>query len=305
MLSIIPLINNRKNLFSSEASLKYFLTQALASSILLFSVLIIISKEKLYRNTGYESYSTIILNSSLLTKMGAAPFHFWFPEVIEGLDWINSIILLTWQKIAPIILLINNINPVKFLRIIIIFCMVVRGIIGLNQTSLRKILAYSSINHMGWIIASIIIMESIWSYYFSIYSIISLNLILMFKYLNIYHVTQLITSINQIPIFKIAFVLNFFSLGGLPPFLGFLPKWITIQTIVENQLYLLTVRIIVITLLTLYYYLRISFRSLTLRRFEINYLISLKTPVKSSLILLFNSLAILSLILCTLIFNWI
>lgn len=237
--------------------------------------------------------------------MGAAPFHFWFPEVIEGLDWINSIILLTWQKIAPIILLINNINPVKFLRIIIIFCMVVRGIIGLNQTSLRKILAYSSINHMGWIIASIIIMESIWSYYFSIYSIISLNLILIFKYLNIYHVTQLITSINQIPIFKIAFVLNFFSLGGLPPFLGFLPKWITIQTIVENQLYLLTVRIIVITLLTLYYYLRISFRSLTLRRFEINYLISLKTPVKSSLILLFNSLAILSLILCTLIFNWI
>lgn len=233
--------------------------------------------------------------------MGAAPFHFWFPEVIEGLSWFNGLIILTWQKIAPIILLIYTNFTFFYLILIIITRIIIRGIIGINQISLRKILAYSRINHIGWIIASIIFIESIWLYYFRIYSIISINIIIIFKIHNIFFLKQLFIIINKNTLFKFFFILNFFSLGGLPPFLGFLPKWLTIQTLIQNNFYFIRIIIILITLITLYFYLRITFSTLLLNINELTYY---KTPILNSLItIIFNFIVLLRLIFCTLIFN--
>lgn len=124
--------------------------------------MIIISFNLNWINNNF--YELLIL-STLLLKNGAAPFHFWFPGVIEGLSWINGLILITWQKIAPLILISYNINY-NFFLISIILSIIIGALGGLNQTSLRKLIAFSSINHLGWILIAIINNELLWFTYF-------------------------------------------------------------------------------------------------------------------------------------------
>nr|YP_010507422.1 NADH dehydrogenase subunit 2 [Distenia punctulatoides]UXG19096.1 NADH dehydrogenase subunit 2 [Distenia punctulatoides] len=265
LLSIIPLMSNIKNLYPSEAALKYFITQALASSILLFSIILLMNLTDIM---GTNLALFMILNSALLTKMGAAPFHFWFPEVLEGLSWLNSLILLTWQKLAPMAILSYNTKLVLFLSTIVILSSAIGGILGLNQVSLRKIMAFSSINHMGWMIASIMLSSPVWFNYFLIYSTISMNLIMIFHYLKLFFINQINSTLMTKKITKISLIMNFFSLGGLPPFLGFYPKWVTINFLTSNSMLLLSLILVTLTLITLFFYMRICFSSLMINNFE-------------------------------------
>lgn len=267
LLSFIPLIRDYKNnLISREASLKYFLTQALASVILLISSLLIILKIKLNLLVDNSIFNYIII-STLLTKLGAAPFHFWFPRVIEGLNWINSLILITWQKVAPIILLFYQNCKFIIFRVIILSALI--GTIGgINQTSLRKILAFSSINHISWILRALYYSEILWINYFLIYSFLTFRIIYLFNIFNISYINQLFSLHFNSKLLKFNFIINFLSLGGLPPFLGFLPKWNTIQILVLNENYLLIFIITVLTLIALYYYTRLTFSSLILNYTE-------------------------------------
>nr|ALO70696.1 NADH deshydrogenase subunit 2 [Medon apicalis] len=298
LLSIIPLMNNKNNTYSSEASMKYFITQALASTILMFSIILM---SKTMMSIWTNQSMMIIFNSALLTKMGAAPFHFWFPEVMEGLSWNNCLVLLTWQKLAPMILLMYNISFSQFIYFIIIASMLISGIMGLNQISLRKIMAYSSINHIGWMIGSMFFVSSVWIYYFIIYTIISFNLIFIFKTLNIFYIKQLIMFTNNSLNNKIFFTMNLMSLGGLPPFLGFLPKWLTIQSLIENNHLFLTFLMTMLTLITLYYYLRLTYSTIMFNYNEINFLI--KNNKYYFFTMISNSLSILGLITCTSLFS--
>nr|AXS65741.1 NADH dehydrogenase subunit 2 [Staphylinoidea sp. 13 KM-2017] len=268
LLSIIPLMNSNINSLSNEASLKYFIVQAISSTILLMSII-------LMSNFFINNNSIIMMmNSSLLTKMGSAPFHFWFPEVMEGISWFNSLIMLTWQKITPMILIMYNFNNYLFFSLIIIICLIISGFMGINQISLRKILAYSSINHLGWMIASMFYSQTIWKFYFIIYSIISLNIIILFYNLNIFYLKQLFLKINNNFNLKFIFILNFMSLGGIPPFLGFLPKWLVIQALINMKMLLMAFLMIILTLLTLYFYMRLSFSTLIINITQMNYKIN-------------------------------
>nr|ANJ70446.1 NADH dehydrogenase subunit 2 [Hydrochus sp. BMNH1425167] len=295
LMSIIPLMNSSKNLMSSESSIKYFIIQALASSMLMFAIIYMYDQSYNLLNLNSFIYST-----ALLTKMGAAPFHFWLPEVMEGLNWMNSMILLTWQKLAPMLMLIYDIN-IKFLSIIIIMCMLISGIMGINQISMRKIMAYSSINHMGWMISTIFFIETMWIYYFIIYSIITINLSLMFMKFNIFYLKQLLTIFKENILIKLFFILNFMNLGGLPPFLGFLPKWLTIQTLIMNKFYILSILMVILTLLTLYFYMRITFSTILLSSNEIFFIKSPKFNIFT--MFTFNFISLMSLIFCTMFFN--
>nr|ALO70396.1 NADH deshydrogenase subunit 2 [Bolitobius castaneus] len=300
LLSIIPLMNSNKNILSSESSMKYFITQAMASIIFLFSVTLLHYNFSWILNLNTSL--VLILNSSLLTKMGTAPFHFWFPEVMEGLNWMNCLILLTWQKIAPMILIMYNLNFSSFFFLIIIISMLISGILGLNQISIRKILTYSSINHIAWMLSSMMFLESIWFYYFLIYTLISINIILIFKVYSIFFMKQLFLKLNHNFGMKLFFILNFLSLGGLPPFIGFLPKWLTIQGLIQNNFLLLSLLMIVLTLLTLYFYMRLTFSTILLSLNELNYFFNQNQ--NNFWIMLSNYLSIFSLLFCTFIFNF-
>nr|ASM41809.1 NADH dehydrogenase subunit 2 [Eutetrapha metallescens] len=298
LLSIIPLMSDSKNLYPAESALKYFITQALASNILLFSILSSLNMGESLSMS--QDYLTLILNSALLTKIGAAPFHAWFPEVMEGLNWTNSLIMLTWQKIAPMILLFYNCYFSMFFLTIILISTTISGIMGLNQTSLRKIMAYSSINHISWMLASMLNSQTIWMFYFLVYSIISINIIWLFKKLEIFTLNQLYFSLNSSKLVKLFFLINFLSLGGLPPFLGFFPKWLVINNLLQNNFYFLGTLLIIFTLITLFFYLRIIFTSLMIN-FSEN--LNLKIPTLSLGMILFNFFALSGLLFCTMMFS--
>nr|YP_010464327.1 NADH dehydrogenase subunit 2 [Opatrum subaratum]UUL71704.1 NADH dehydrogenase subunit 2 [Opatrum subaratum] len=300
LLSIIPLFSNSKNMFSSESSLKYFITQALASLVLLTAVILMLLTSE-FINPLMNFYFSMMLNSALLTKLGAAPFHFWFPEVIEGLNWANSLILLTWQKIAPMMLLMNNkINP-QFLTVIIISSLIISTISGFNQISLRKILAFSSINHIAWMLSTLMISFSMWLIYFTIYSIINLNVIAMFSSTKSFYINQISNIMNKNKMTKLSFMINFMSLGGLPPFIGFLPKWLVINWLSNNQLMLITFIMIVTTLIMLFIYIRIMMSSMVLSSSELK---NNKIEMKSTVLTLINMCTIPTMILCTMVLNF-
>nr|UFQ24269.1 NADH dehydrogenase subunit 2 [Anopheles janconnae] len=258
LLSFIPLMNdNKKNLLASESSLKYFLTQAFASSILLFAIIILMF---FFNNNLSQFYSLneILILSTLMLKSGAAPFHFWFPEVMEGLSWINGLILMTWQKIAPLMLISYNFCY-NFFMMSIILSMLIGSLGGLNQTSIRKLMAFSSINHLGWMLLAMMNNELLWMTYFLLYSLLSISIIMMFNNFKLFYFNQIFNISMMNPIIKFLIFLNLLSLGGLPPFLGFLPKWLVIQNLTNmNQLFILTISVC-LTLITLYFYLRLSY----------------------------------------------
>nr|QBF01208.1 NADH dehydrogenase subunit 2 [Stegana acantha] len=274
LLSFIPLMSDNNNLMSTEASLKYFLVQAMASTILLFAIILLMLKN----NTNFEinlSYITMIILSSLLLKSGAAPFHFWFPNIMEGLSWMNCLLLMTWQKIAPL-MLISYVNIKLLLFSSIILSVVIGSLGGLNQSSMRKLMAFSSINHLGWMLMALNSNETIWLMYFSMYFFLSFTLTFMFNNFKIFHFNQMFSLFFNSKILKFILLLNFLSLGGLPPFLGFLPKWLVIQQLsMENQYFMLTI-LLMSTLITLFFYLRICYSAFMLNYYENNWLVNMQ-----------------------------
>nr|YP_010166660.1 NADH dehydrogenase subunit 2 [Lioporeus pilatei]QRV62751.1 NADH dehydrogenase subunit 2 [Lioporeus pilatei] len=270
LLSFIPLISYKNNSYSSESSIKYFLIQAMASSMFLFSIILMMFKSKMINDLFFmDNIMLMIMNSTILLKMGAAPFHFWFPEIMEGLSWMNSLLLMTWQKIAPMIILSYMIKSNMYIPMIIMMSSFIGSIGGLNQISLRKILAYSSINHIGWMLSSFLINETLWLMYFLIYSFINLSIILTFNKLNIFLLKNLFSSMNNNYMMKFFTFMNLLSLGGLPPFLGFLPKWLIIQNL-SFKFFFLNLFMIMMTLITLFFYIRISYSSIMISNNELN-----------------------------------
>jgi len=150
LISFIPLLIINPSPSSTESSVKYFLIQAIRSALLLFSFLLI--------NVSPLSspISNLIIILSLSVKLGLAPFHQWVPNVASSLSWPNLLLLLTWQKLAPLALLVQYLNSLntKFIILIAALSALLGGLGGLNQTQIRSILAFSSIGHIGWTISA-------------------------------------------------------------------------------------------------------------------------------------------------------
>nr|YP_010625947.1 NADH dehydrogenase subunit 2 [Sininocellia chikun]WBK02693.1 NADH dehydrogenase subunit 2 [Sininocellia chikun] len=298
LLSFIPLMSSTKNIFSTEASLKYFLTQAFASSTLIFFIILSFLIFMNYLNLNLNYLMKMLMLSSLFMKVGAAPFHFWFPSVMENLSWNMNLILLTWQKIAPMILISYLILPFYF-QLIAILSTMIGSIGGLNQTSLRKIMSFSSINHIGWMISSLLMNNNLWKIYFLIYSFLTILMILIFMNFNIYFINQIYLTMNFNLMNKFLLYMNFLSLGGLPPFLGFFPKWMIINNLIYNEYFFLLILMSVFTLINLYYYIRLALNSLLMMNMEQKW--SIKINFKMNLILMWlMTSSLLSLPLFTL-----
>nr|YP_009756885.1 NADH dehydrogenase subunit 2 [Tephritis femoralis]QIK50389.1 NADH dehydrogenase subunit 2 [Tephritis femoralis] len=301
LLSFIPLMmDNNNNLMSTEASLKYFLIQTIASAILLFAIIMMFINNLMMQNNII--FNKLIMISSLLIKSGAAPFHFWFPMIMEGLTWNNSLILMTWQKIAPM-MLISYLIEMSFMKYIIIISIIIGSLGGLNQISLRKLMAYSSINHLGWMLSAMQINEIMWIMYFCFYSFLSFSMIFVFKNFEIYYMNQLFNSFFNSKIMKFVLFFNLLSLGGLPPFIGFLPKWFVIQSMISNNQFLLITIMTTMTLITLYFYLRLCFAAFMLNYYENNWIYNMNFnnfSIKSMLI--FSFISTFSMILISIIY---
>nr|YP_010385061.1 NADH dehydrogenase subunit 2 [Electrogena lateralis]UPL65071.1 NADH dehydrogenase subunit 2 [Electrogena lateralis] len=305
LLSFIPLMSNKNNQFSTESALKYFLTQALASAILIFGAISLgIYTQLPFSHFMWNPSLNLLISSTLLLKMGAAPFHFWFPGVMEGLSWINGLILMTWQKIAPLMLISYVFTPSFVAFSFIILCALAGSLGGFNQTSLRKIMAYSSINHLGWMLAASLLGESYWITYFLFYSLLSISVVLLFNLFNISHINQIFSLPLSNPVFKLAAFCNLLSLGGLPPFLGFLPKWIIIQGMVNAGFYFVITIMVTLTLITLYFYIRMGYSAFMIAHHEPKWLIVSNISFSSQMLVVSSlTISLFGLLLCGLIIS--
>nr|YP_010470978.1 NADH dehydrogenase subunit 2 [Allogalathea elegans]UVF62807.1 NADH dehydrogenase subunit 2 [Allogalathea elegans] len=289
LLSFIPLIMSSNTRYSSEAALKYFLIQALGSSLIIFASSMLLFSSQLF---------SIILTMALLLKLGSAPFHFWFPQIMEGLLWPQAAILMTFQKIAPLFMLsylIDMYNISHILMMSIILSAVVGAIGGINQLSLRKIMAFSSINHMAWMITASMMSDILMMLYFIFYFIITTSIVMIFHFMQTFHFNHIYNNNNTTPSMKFISFLSLLSLGGLPPFTGFFPKWILIQEMNNYKLYFILFVLLLSALVTLYYYLRLSLSSYNLSSLKLKS--NILTEKKTLYTPIFISLNLFGLIL--------
>nr|YP_010937966.1 NADH dehydrogenase subunit 2 [Pegasus sinensis]WKY95821.1 NADH dehydrogenase subunit 2 [Pegasus sinensis] len=260
-LAIIPLMAQHHHPRATEAATKYFITQAAAAAMLLFAA---ISNAWM---TGQWSITQIMhpLPNSLLIlalalKLGLAPTHVWLPEVLQGLDLTTGMILSTWQKLAPFALLlqIHESNP-HLLLILGLTSILVGGWGGLNQTQLRKILAYSSIAHLGWMVMIMQFSPSMALMALLTYIAMTSSTFMVFSFTKSTTTNALSTSWTTAPVITALAPLALLSLGGLPPLTGFMPKWLIIQELTKQQLAPAATVAALAALLSLYFYLRLTY----------------------------------------------
>nr|YP_009421108.1 NADH dehydrogenase subunit 2 [Sinotaia aeruginosa]ASR74876.1 NADH dehydrogenase subunit 2 [Sinotaia aeruginosa] len=269
LIGFLPILVYSKNMSMSESGTKYFIVQAMGSSFLMFGSLILFSFTFSWEilnmlNFKYFLSSIIFLMSGLFMKIGMFPFHFWFPSVMSGLSWLSCLLLVTWQKVAPIFLISVLMEIINVMWLLLMICVLssgsalVGGFGGVNQSQIRGLLAYSSIGHMGWIIFSLC--ESCYNMkiYFSIYIIISLCLFIVLWYNNIIFMLGMNNFIKHLFI-DFSVILLFLSLGGLPPLLGFVAKLNVFISIFDSYMYWFILLLILGSVMSLFYYLSLLF----------------------------------------------
>nr|UBD07299.1 NADH dehydrogenase subunit 2 [Synapturanus sp. MHNL 19901] len=260
-LAIIPLMTMHPNPRAIEAATKYFLTQAAASALMLFAALI---NAKTFGEWHIQSLSTsmaIPLTLAICMKLGLAPLHFWMPEVMQGIPLTTALIVTTWQKIPPMALLLQ-ISEVTNLHLIFAFgltSIIVGGWGGVNQTQLRKIMAYSSISHMGWIILIIKFNQTTALLSFILYIIMTTSLFIFLITLNITKILQIPMAWPSTPLMALIMLITLLSLGGLPPLTGFIPKLLIMLDLVQQKNLILAGTALLASMPTLYFYIRLAY----------------------------------------------
>nr|ATP84933.1 NADH dehydrogenase subunit 2 [Bradypus variegatus]ATP84942.1 NADH dehydrogenase subunit 2 [Bradypus variegatus] len=268
MLTMIPILMLKRNPRSTEAATKYFLTQTTASILLMTAVVINAMLSGQWTITKiFNQPASYIITISIAMKLGLAPFHFWVPEVTQGTPLTSGMTLLTWQNLAPISILYQitaSTNHTLLLTMAILSIMV-GGWGGLNQTQLRKIMAYSSITHMGWTTAITMYNPTLMILNLTIYLLMTTSMFLLLTQQLSTTILTLSRTWNTMPLLASLTAMVLLSTGGLPPLSGFLPKWMIIQEMTKNSLITTTMMMATLTLLNLYFYTRLIYStSLTL-----------------------------------------
>lgn len=281
IISFLPIITASSHFQESESALKYFFFQALGSSALLLG--------------SVNHPLSMLIIAGLVFKLGAAPFHFWFPTTTAGLPWPAVTLLITWQKLAPISLLIFSWSHLQSILLTLgLLGAVVGGLGGIAQTRLRPLLAYSSIGHMGWILAASSASPLLGMLYFIFYLVISSPLLVSLFISN----TQL-TRPSDLPLSHTTMIITApctLSLSGLPPLTGILPKILALTALSS-----ILPAIILITgsIINLRYYLNFFISTLVSSPIQ-KYSLRRPTPLPLLLLTCIACLPLPSLLLLTL-----
>nr|QZL13636.1 NADH dehydrogenase subunit 2 [Electrophorus voltai] len=261
-LAIIPLMTQHYHPRATEAATKYFLIQATAAAIILFTSIINAWFSGQWNITHLSHpLLTSTITIALAMKTGLAPMHFWLPEVLQGLNLSTGLILSTWQKLAPLAIMFQISSTIQpaMLTMFGLLSALIGGWGGLNQTQLRKILAYSSIAHLGWMIIILQFNPSLTILALGTYILLTSTMFLSFKLLMTTKINTLTLAWSKAPTLTAITTISLLSLGGLPPLTGFTPKWLILHELTKQNLPLLATTMAMIALLSLYYYLRLCF----------------------------------------------
>nr|ADU55220.1 NADH dehydrogenase subunit 2 [Dosidicus gigas]ADU55370.1 NADH dehydrogenase subunit 2 [Dosidicus gigas] len=255
LMGFLPLMNIKGKTLEAEASMKYFIIQSMSSSILIISSVLMYNNTLSWYSMFTDSTFSLMIILSLVLKLGGAPLHFWMPSIAKQMSWSILFMMLTWQKLAPLLMLSLVNSNLMLVMLISMASTIVGSIMALNQTNIQLIMTYSSISHLGWMLSMITINSSLTMMYFFNYIMISMPLMNMLSMTlgnHLFMLTQQTKMNNMIPISLIL------SLGGLPPLLGFMSKLIILISLIEMKLMMLAMFMFVGTLISLYFYLNMS-----------------------------------------------
>nr|AFC36536.1 NADH dehydrogenase subunit 2 [Uria aalge]AFC36731.1 NADH dehydrogenase subunit 2 [Uria aalge] len=263
-LAIIPLISKSHHPRAIEAAIKYFLVQAAASTLVLFSSTINAWHTGQWDLTQLtHPTSCLLLTTAIAMKLGLVPFHFWFPEVLQGSSLTTALLLSTVMKFPPITILYmssHSLNP-TLLTTMAIASATLGGWMGLNQTQIRKILAFSSISHLGWMSIIIIYDPKLTLLTFYLYSLMTATVFLILNTTKTMKLSTIMISWTKTPMLNATLMLALLSLAGLPPLTGFLPKWLIIHELTKQEMTVAATVIAMLSLLGLFFYLRLAYYS--------------------------------------------
>ena len=276
---------NRNNLKSSEAGLKYFVLSALSSGLLLYGCSLIygfsgstnfdIIASQLNSNEYALTFGIVFILVGLAFKISAVPFHMWAPDVYEGSPTTVTLFFTMVPKIAALtvfirFLFIPFLNLIDQWQMILVFLSIASMLFGaiaaIGQTNIKRLIAYSSIGHIGYVLAGLAsasnegIQSSI--IYITIYVVMNLGLfscLLMLKRNNEYFETldDLSGLSKNHPLLSLSLLIILFSLAGIPPLAGFFAKFYIFKAVIEQSMYFLAIVGLLSTVVAAFYYLRI------------------------------------------------
>ena len=291
-LALYALIGfNKHSGLSSEAAIKYYVLGAMSSGILLFGISLIygftgsinyfeIADQIRNINSNSVQYLGIIfgiifITASLCFKFGAAPFHIWVPDIYQGSLISTTILLSTLPKIAVFIVFLK-LYFIPFMALeyvwsdILIFIGIASIIIGsifaLTQENIKRLLAYSAISNIGFIILAMALVSND-GLHASLYYTIVYSFTALASFGVVTHITSNSHGIEDIsdlaglskthPYFAILILITMLSSAGIPPLIGFHAKLMVIQALINNSYILLSIIVVLMTVVSAYYYLRV------------------------------------------------
>nr|QKQ14991.1 NADH dehydrogenase subunit 2 [Draco maculatus] len=261
-LAILPIISKTKHPRAIEAATKYFLTQAMASCLLLSSSMMNAWQTgswDILQMTDKLTTTTTLL--ALTTKAGAIPLHFWLPEVMQGCTLHTAMLISTWQKIAPMALLYllsNHTQPIVTMTLGMLST-TFGGWGGMNQTQLRKMMAYSSITNLGWALMVISLEPNTFAINILVYILMMVPTFHIMTMATTKTLQSLSTSWTTSPAGTTTLMILLLSIAGLPPLTGFLPKLLILNELITQSLTPIATLTAMTSLLNLVFYLRTTY----------------------------------------------
>nr|AAF03016.1 NADH dehydrogenase subunit II [Plesiolebias aruana] len=259
--AILPMMIHMHSPRKIEVTVKYFIIQTIATMLILFATIMNawVTGEWEIKQTNL-TLPLLLISLALMLKMGLAPLHAWFTEAVQSSDFLTGLILSTWQKFAPLTLLLQLTTKHSTITITIgLLSILIGGLGGLNQTQTRKILSYSSIAHLGWMILISQYIPLMAFTTFVIYTIMNFSMFFMLFLSQSTSIKILTTIWVKTPSFLFIMPLILLSLGGLPPLTGFLPKWMILSELLKQSLTPFATMAAMASLLSLYFYLRMAY----------------------------------------------
>jgi NADH-quinone oxidoreductase subunit N len=276
---------NRNNLKSSEAGLKYFVLSALSSGLLLYGCSLIygfsgstnfdIIASQLDSNEYALTFGIVFILVGLAFKISAVPFHMWAPDVYEGSPTTVTLFFTMVPKIAALTVFIRFLY-VPFLELIdqwqmiLVFLSIASMLFGaiaaIGQKNIKRLIAYSSIGHIGYALAGVAsasndgIQSSV--IYLTIYIVMNLGffscLLMLRRNDNYYESIDDLSGLSKNhPILSFSLLVILFSLAGIPPLAGFFAKFYIFKAVIEQSMYFLAIVGLLSTVIAAFYYLRI------------------------------------------------
>nr|UPP55877.1 NADH dehydrogenase subunit 2 [Paulasterias sp. SS-2022] len=264
-LSVLPILCYQFSPRGVESTIKYFLIQAFSAAMILNIALVqlwLVSSWSVSQPLGW--FSSVVLTLALSLKLGLFPCHYWFPDVMQGVGFIQGLLLSTWQKVAPFIILVSVAENISNILLVSMGCtsVIIGGWGGLNQVQTRKIMAFSSISHLGWICSVLAYSAYISCVMFLVYIVISSGVFLLNNEFNLYNLSLLSRLVYYNSWVGGLLISSILSLGGLPPLTGFLNKFLALECLLANNVLLPCGIMVVGSLFSLFFYLRIGFNSI-------------------------------------------